>query len=280
MEEIAPALKKAVQAVTGAGHIIRDSLGGEFKTGCKSCPADLVTEVDRRSQSFILDLLVGAFPGHRMLAEEDCSGELNLDDRPTWIIDPLDGTTNFVFGIPLCTVTAALVVGSAPVLGVTYDPFRDELYHAVRGEGAYLNGRGIVVDRSRSRVSESLINTGYPSLDAFKDEMWQANYKKILFKAIDLRAFGSAALELAYIACGRLTGYWEVKLRPWDVAAGILLVEEAGGKVSGLDGGPLKLDDYVSIVASNSLIHRELTEDLGYAKTGLNRKYPTPQRDI
>jgi myo-inositol-1(or 4)-monophosphatase len=267
MKDLKLALEKAVQAVTGAGQMIKGRLGGEFQTGFKSCPADLVTEVDRHSQSFMVDLLGRAFPGHRLVAEEDCPGdELHLDDRSAWIIDPLDGTTNFVFGIPLCTVTAALVKDSAPVLGVTYDPFRDELYQAVKGKGAFLNGQRITVDSTRDSVCQSLINTGYPSSEAFKDEMWQANFKKILYKAIDLRAFGSAALELAYIACGRLTGYWEVKLRPWDVAAGILLVEEAGGKISRLDGSPLKLDNYVSIVASNSLIHQELIEDLGYIK--------------
>ncbi|HBV98812.1 MAG: hypothetical protein JL50_11830 [Peptococcaceae bacterium BICA1-7] len=266
MEDLERALKSAIEAVTGAGQIVRSSLGGQFKTGFKSCPADLVTEVDRRSQSFIIERLGSSFPGHRLVAEEDFSGDdLELDDRPSWFIDPLDGTTNFVFGIPLCTVTAALTVGAIPVLGVTYDPFREEVYSAVRGSGSFLNGRRITVDSTRNKVAESLITTGYPSSHTFKEEMWRADFKKILYKAIDLRAFGSAALELAYIACGRLTGYWESKLRPWDVAAGIILVEEAGGRVSDLTGGPLSLDNYISIAASNSLIHDELIADLGYA---------------
>ncbi|MCL5058632.1 MAG: inositol monophosphatase [Actinobacteria bacterium] len=197
MQDLELALESAIKAVTGAGQIVKASLGGKFKTGFKSCPADLVTEVDRRSQSFILDQLGSAFPGHRLVAEEDFTGDdLELDDRPSWFIDPLDGTTNFVFGIPLCTVTAALTVGAVPVLGVTYDPFRDEIYSAVRGGGSFLNGRRIAVDSTRNKVADSLINTGYPSSDTFKEEMWRADFKKILYKAIDLRAFGSAALEL------------------------------------------------------------------------------------
>ncbi|MFZ5646274.1 MAG: inositol monophosphatase family protein, partial [Bacillota bacterium] len=126
------------------------------------------------------------------------------------------------------------------------------------------------------RVSESLIVTGFPSWDQFKEEMWKADYKKIFYKAVDVRAFGSAALELAYIACGRLTGYWEVSLSPWDVAAGILLVEEAGGKVSDLCGERLDLGRFVSITASNGLIHDELIEDLGYK----NRSTPGSNRKI
>ncbi|MFZ5642360.1 MAG: inositol monophosphatase family protein [Bacillota bacterium] len=265
MIETAKIIETAKEAVISAGRIIKDRLGSTFCTEFKSCPADLVTEVDRQSQEVILNCLRKAYPDHIFIAEEDFKGEsITLDNRPVWFIDPLDGTTNFVFGIPLCAVTAALTVSGKPVAGVTYDPFREELYTAARGMGAFRNDFRINVDISRSRVEQSLIATGFPSSDSFKDEMWKADFKKMFYNPLNLRAFGSAALELAYIASGRLTGYWEVMLKPWDVAAGILLVEEAGGKVSDLSGNTLKLGNYVSIVASNSLIHDEMINMLGF----------------
>ncbi|MFZ5650017.1 MAG: inositol monophosphatase family protein [Bacillota bacterium] len=267
MQETRRILETAKYIVLSAGKYIRSRLGGNFQTGYKSCPADLVTEVDRNSQAIIMEALSRHYPDHRLVAEEDsCEVELTPDEQPVWFIDPLDGTTNFVFGIPFCAVNVAMSVKGSPVLGVTYDPFREELFSAVRGGGSHLNGKSIQVDGIRNRVAESLIVTGFPSLPHFKDEMWKADYKKIFYKAVDVRAFGSAALELAYIACGRLTGYWEVTLRPWDVAAGILLVEEAGGKVSDLCGEKLELGRHISIAASNGLIHDELIADLGYEK--------------
>lgn len=257
-------LETAENIVVSAGKYIKSRLGGSFLTSFKTCPADMVTEVDQYSQSIILEGLEKAFPGHKLVAEEGFSEEeLVHSDTPVWFIDPLDGTTNFVFGIPLCAVTVAMTVNGSTVLGVTYDPFREELFTAVMGGGTYRNGKKVQVD-SRERVSDSLITTGFPAADQFKEEMWKANYKNLFYKAADIRALGSAALELAYIACGRLTGYWEVALSPWDVAAGILLVREAGGKVSNLSGGELELGRHVSIVASNGLIHQELLGDLGY----------------
>ncbi len=258
-------LNTAVGAVVSAGFTIRDRLGGQFLTSCKSCPADLVTEVDKLSQSVILETISNAFPDHRLVAEEDfCGEELALDHRPVWFIDPLDGTTNFVFGLPLCAVTIALAIEGKAILGVTYDPFRDELFTATKGGGAQLNRKPVRVDRVRGSIAGSLLVTGFPASEGFKNEMLRADFKKLFCKAADIRALGSAALELAYVACGRLTGYWEVSLSPWDVAAGMILVEEAGGKVSGLRGEELELGRFVSIVASNGLIHDELVEDLGY----------------
>ncbi len=265
MKDASQALEKASDIVVEAGKMVRANLGGRFSTGFKSCPADLVTEVDRRSQSFILEGLGKAFPDHRLVAEEDFTeDDLALDDRPVWFIDPLDGTTNFVFGIPICAVTVSLALGGRPVLGAVYDPFREELFTAARGSGSYLNKKRIRVDRTRKKLAESLIATGFPSSDRFKGEMLRANFTAIFSKAVDVRAFGSAALELAYIACGRITGYWEVCLRPWDVAAGIVLVEESGGRISDLCGNDLLLENHVSIAASNGLIHGELISDLGF----------------
>jgi myo-inositol-1(or 4)-monophosphatase len=269
LEEKKLALKAASDIVISAGKIIKEMLGTNFLISCKSCPADLVTEVDRHSQSVILEGLRSVFPGHSLVAEEEFNEEkLVLDRRPVWFIDPLDGTTNFVFGIPLCAVSVALTVNGSPVLGVVYDPFREELFTAISGGGAHLNENRIQVDPGRKKVGDSLITTGFPSAGRFKDDMLKADFKKVFYKALNVRSFGSAALELAYTACGRLTGYWEVNLRPWDVAAGMLLVKEAGGMVTDLYGNKLVLGNYVSIVASNSLIHGELIDDLGYKERG------------
>lgn len=261
-------LENVKKILVSAGSYVKGKLGCSFQTGYKSCPADLVTEIDRNSQSIIVEGISRHFPDHRLVAEEDpVEGEMLPGDQPVWFIDPLDGTTNFVFGIPFCAINVSMVINGSPVVGLTYDPFREEMFSAVRGQGAYLNGKRVSVDKTRKTVSDSLIVTGFPAADQFKEEMWKADYKKVFYKAIDVRAFGSAALELAYIACGRLTGYWEVSLRPWDVAAGIILVEEAGGKVSDLYGRKLELGRFISIAASNGLIHDELIDDLGYKKS-------------
>lgn len=248
-----------------AGRIIRERFGGVFSTSFKSCPSDLVTEVDRQSQALILEALGREFPGHRLVAEEDFNEEtLTLDDQPVWFIDPLDGTTNFVFGVPFCAVTISLAVGGEPLLGVTYDPIRTDLFYAAKGKGSYLNTKRIRVDQARKKISDSLITTGFPSTGQFREEMLKADFASIFSKASDVRALGSAALELAYIACGRITGYWEVTLRPWDIAAGMLLVEEAGGRISDLCGKRLELKNFNSIAASNGYIHDELISDLGF----------------
>lgn len=266
MQSLVQAVETASGIVVAAGKIIRERMGGCFETSIKSCPGDLVTEVDRESQFLVVNMLSRAFPGCRVVAEEDFTGEdLGLDDQPVWFVDPLDGTTNFVFGIPFCAVTVSLAESGRPVLGATYDPFREELFTAARGQGAYLNKRRISADRTRRSLAESLLTTGFPNSERFKGEMARADFKKIFSIAADVRALGSAALELAYIACGRLTGYWEVGLRPWDVAAGIILVEEAGGVVSDLAGSPLALGNHVSIAASSSFIHRELIRELGFS---------------
>ena len=263
--ETAKIVEKVSAIVILAGKTVRDRFGGSFSTSFKSSPADLVTEVDRNSQSIILKGLSREFTGHRLVAEEDFSeDELRLDDRPVWFIDPLDGTTNFVFGIPFCAVTVCLAVEGRPLLGVTYDPFREELFTACRGEGAFLNHRRVQADRRRRDLGESLLVTGFPSSERFKGEMLGADYAAIFSAAGDVRALGSAALELAYVACGRLTGFWEVGLRPWDVAAGMIMVEEAGGTVSDLLGNKLDLANHISIAASNGLIHDQLIEKLGY----------------
>lgn len=257
-------LRIAEELARSAGSLIRKKLGGCFTTGYKSCPADLVTEVDKQSQAIILDGLQKHFPSHCLVAEEKENSVFSPGDRATWYVDPLDGTTNFVFGLPFCAVSIALTENESAVLGVVYDPLRDEMFTAVRGSGTMLNGSPVKVDRSRNTLEQSLLVTGFPVNPKNKELMAAARMKDVIFKSLNLRALGSAALELAYVACGRLTGFWEVTLRPWDVAAGAILVKESGGEVSGIMGEPLKLSEYVSIVASNGAIHRDLLDTLGY----------------
>lgn len=255
-------LELAVQAAEKAGRLIREKINKHKVTEVKSCLSDLVTEVDRKSEDIIVGLIRDNFPAHSVVGEEqgDMPGEPG--GEMTWYVDPLDGTTNFVFGLHFCAVSIALADSGVPVLGVVHDPFREETFAAVRGGGAYLNGEQFYVDRTVGTLERSLLVTGYPGNIAMRHRMHRVNYRQVIDRCNNLRALGSAALELAYVACGRLTGFWEVSLRSWDVAAGMVLVEEAGGRVSDLAGQPLLLTGYVDIAASNGLIHDEFLDCL------------------
>lgn len=252
-------LSLAVRAAEKAGRLIRDKIYRHQVTETKSCLSDLVTEVDREAERCIVGLIQQQFPGYAVVGEEQ---QGNHPGEPgtamTWYIDPLDGTTNFVFGLPFCAVSIALAKHGVPVLGVVHDPLREETFTAVQGGGAHLNGLPISADKVIATLNRSLLVTGYPGNIARRPRMHQVNYKEVIDRCNNLRALGSAALELAYVACGRLTGFWEVSLRPWDVAAGMVLVAEAGGAVSNLAGHPLQLTEYIDIAASNGLIHQEL----------------------
>ncbi len=266
-------LNLAVRVAVEAGKFIRDKIYRHKVAETKSCLSDLVTEVDRQVETYIVQLIQQHFPGHAVVGEEqqgNCTGEPG--GAMTWYVDPLDGTTNFVFGLPFCAVSIALANHDVPVLGVVHDPFREETFTAVRGGGAQINGSPISADSSIATLERSLLVTGYPGNIAKRPRMHLVNYKQVIDRCNNLRALGSAALELAYVASGRLTGFWEVSLRPWDVAAGMVLVEEAGGAVSDLAGQPLQLTEYVDIAASNGLIHKELLECLEWPGDRSNRE--------
>jgi myo-inositol-1(or 4)-monophosphatase len=221
-----------VQALQEAGGMMRKGLGRvSFKY---KGPTDLLTEVDRNSQAAILKRIARAFPDHGWLAEEEA------DSRPgrfRWVIDPLDGTTNFAHSNPNCCVSIALVEGRTPLLGGIYDPFRKEMFLAERRKGAQLNGRPIRVSKT-STLSESLLVTGFAYDRQKRAAYYTGIYARFMRRCHDVRRSGSAALDLAWTACGRYDGYWEFRLNPWDVAAGRLLVEEAGGKVTDFEGRP------------------------------------------
>lgn len=216
---------------------------------------DLVTEADRSSEALILDRIQAAFPRHDVLAEEGSRKDSGSDYR--WYVDPLDGTTNFAHGYPVFCISLGLEHKGKLAAGVIYDPTRDEMFAAERGSGAYLNQRRIHVSKT-TRLVESLLATGFPSHKRHKNPNIHF-YHQITLRSHGVRRAGSAALDLASVACGRFDGFWEFNLNTWDVAAGVVLVEEAGGQVSGFHGQPFRVDAR-DIAASNGLIHAELLE--------------------
>jgi len=216
-------------------------------------PSDLVTEADRRSEALIVERLHRHFPTHAVVAEE--GGGQRIDSDYCWYVDPLDGTTNFAHSFPVFCVTLGLTYRGEVIAGVVYDPTRDELFTAERGAGAFLNNRRIHASKMAS-LSESLLATGFPPFAANHDLNIQFYFRFTLLSH-GIRRAGSAALDLCTVAAGRFDGFWELKLNPWDKAAGSLLVTEAGGRVTDLAGRPfdLRADE---IFASNGLIHEQM----------------------
>ncbi|MGQ0644827.1 MAG: inositol monophosphatase family protein [Elusimicrobiota bacterium] len=240
-----------VQALRAAGRIIRRFDKRPRRVSYKG-PVNLVTEADKAADREILRLLKARFPGHNFLTEESIPSVSASAYR--WIIDPLDGTTNFAHGIPHAAVSIGLEKNGRMVAGGILDPFKDELFLAVRGRGARLNGRPIRVSRA-SRLIDSLLVTGFPYDRLSRAAFYVAPYEKFLTCTQEVRRLGAAALDLAYVACGRFDGYWEYKLHPWDAAAGWLIVEEAGGKLTDYRGRPFAMDGAGQTLCSNGRIH-------------------------
>jgi len=212
---------------------------------------DLVTEADLAAEQLIIERIRSYYPRHAILAEE--SGKSEHQNEFKWLIDPLDGTTNFAHNYPCFCVSIALEHEGVLKIGVVYDPLRDELFAAEKGEGATLNSKKIRVSET-DRIERSLLCTGFPYNIRERGASYVEPFINFLMQAQAVRRDGSAALDLAYIACGRFDGYWEGGLNPWDMAAGILLIEEAGGRITSFDGS--KYDIYnPPIIASNGLIH-------------------------
>lgn len=260
-------IERAREAALKAGRILRDNLNGARQISYKS-DINLVTEMDMRSERAIVETLQAAFPDHGILAEEETN--IRNESGLQWIIDPLDGTTNYAHGYPCFSVSIALEQEGEVIAGVVYDPMRDELFTAGKGQGAFLNGSRLRVSAVDTLI-KSLLSTGFPydrkecernNLDYFRD---------LLMASQEVRRDGSAALDLCAVAAGRFDGFWELKLKPWDVAAGSLMVREAGGTVSDLAGNPVRLDAG-EILASNGRIHgqmvRVLQETAGAGRHG------------
>ena len=252
---------KASVIARQAGAKLREFLAAGVVTEYKG-DVDLVTVADRTVEAYMQDALLTAFPFHGIYGEEGARDRLDSEYR--WYIDPLDGTTNFAHGFPHFCVSMGLEhrpAGLAEehdgpiVAAVIYDPMRDELFVAERGKGAFLNGKPIHVSRV-PELGEALVGTGFPSRKRHDNPNIHF-YQEFTLRSHGVRRAGSAALDLAYTACGRVDAYWEFNLNPWDTAAGFLLVEEAGGMVTGFDGAYRRLESK-EVLASNQLIHHEM----------------------
>lgn len=231
-----PMLNTAVKAARKAGAIInRASLDLDLVRVSAKGRSDFVTEVDRAAEAAIIDTLKQAYPSHAILAEESGASNPEGGQEYLWIIDPLDGTTNFIHGFPQYAVSIALQHRGQITQACVYDPTRNELFTATKGRGAYLDDRRIRVSR-RSKLSESLIGTGFPFRQLEHLDEYVRMFKKITEATAGIRRPGAAALDLAYVAAGRFDGFWEFGLSPWDMAAGSLLITEAGGMVSDFTG--------------------------------------------
>jgi len=250
---IATFLGKAQELAQEAGLYQRSKLWKPLHIEHKG-EIDLVTEVDRKSEELLVGGLQKAFPEHDFLAEENLYPDRGASHK--WIIDPLDGTTNFAHGFPWFAVSMALEIEGEIVLGVIYHTMMAEMFTAVKGEGARLNGDRIRVS-TRLPLRGSLLATGFPYDSATDPENNFAHFVNFQKGCRGIRRAGAAALDLAYVAAGRIDGFWESKLKPWDVAAGQLLVTEAGGTVTGFSGEPYSAYNH-RIVASNGLIHDEM----------------------
>jgi myo-inositol-1(or 4)-monophosphatase len=254
-------LNFAIETAREAGQILLEKFGRKIEVS-KKADINLVTEADLASEKFIVEKIRSYYPKHSILAEE--SGESNVlvvegESRWKWIIDPLDGTTNYAHGYPCFCVTLAVEHNDEIVIGVTFDPTRNEMFAAEKGKGATLNNRKISVSESEN-LSDALLVTGFPY--DFKQRVDFARHiTEFLLKSRGIRRDGSAAIDMAYVACGRFDGFWEEGLNAWDVAAGVLLIEEAGGRVTYYDDS--KFSIYAPpICASNGLIHAEMLEVL------------------
>ena len=232
--------------------LIREAIDRSKSIDYKSA-VNLVTDTDHAAEKLIVEGLHAAFPDHGIVAEE--SNNARPPTGPCWYVDPIDGTTNFVHGLPHCAVSIALLEEGRPSAAVVYDPCKEELFEAARGDGARLNGRSIGVSAA-SRLADSLMVTGFPYDRREPAGFYLSFFEAFMVSCRDLRRLGSASLDLAYVAAGRFDGFWEFKLEPWDTAAGWLILEEAGGKVSDMDGSAF--DPWLPrILATNGKVHAE-----------------------
>ncbi|MCD6389558.1 MAG: inositol monophosphatase [Desulfobulbaceae bacterium] len=252
---LAPMLKTAGKAALQAGRLLASLYSRPHEIRFKG-EIDLVTEADPAAEKIILEILGKEYPEVEILAEESRSVYNAIPKETVWIVDPLDGTTNFAHGFPWFAVSIAYTEKGKSLAGVIYAPMLDELFCACHGHGAWLNGRKMKVSATE-KLTRSLLATGFPYDVRQRPEKVMAALEKVLTRSQGVRRAGAAALDLAYVACGRLEGFWEIKLKPWDTAAGILLVEEAGGMVTDFQGGPYS-PFIPEIISSNGHVHGEL----------------------
>lgn len=260
-----PSLNIAISAARAAGQILLryHARLSEIKVKQKGMN-DFVSEVDYHAEQEIISIIRKAYPDHAILAEETGKQEGQGGQSCEWIIDPLDGTTNYLHGIPQFSVSIAMRENNKLQLGVVYDPFKEELFCASRGEGATLNNKRIRTS-THNELTGSLLGTGLPYKSNQELDAYLATLKAMLENSAGIRRAGSAALDLAYVAAGRFDGFWEFDLNIWDIAAGVLLIQESGGMVSDLNGGNSFLDSG-NIIAANGHLFKTLLRTLNAAK--------------
>lgn len=251
-------LHSAVEAARKAGAILKSGFGTVIDARYKSGSHNIVTDFDTLCESEIKRILLSSVPNSSFLGEE--TGQTTNTGEVSWVVDPLDGTVNFAHGIPIFSVSIAAQVNGILAAGVIFQPLLDELFTCVRGGGSFLNGRPIYVSKTQS-LQKSMLVTGFPYTVELNPNGCIEQFTAMVGRGLPIRRLGSAALDLAYTAAGRFDGYWEVSLQPWDMAAGVLLVTEAGGTVSHYRGATFALSEN-SIVASNGIIHDELLQAL------------------
>ena len=250
-------LKVSEEAARKAGRLLKENINKSNEIYYKGA-VDLVTPFDTKAQRTIFDYLSSFFPDHDYLAEEGLSQNKGAEMR--WIIDPLDGTTNYAHHYPVFTISIALERKSEIVLGLVYDPMREEMFSALKGKGAFLNGKKISVS-DIDELDKSLLATGFPYDVRISHKNNILHFNNFIIRAQGIRRCGSAAMDLCYVACGRYDGFWELKLKPWDTAAGVLIVREAGGQVSDFRGGEFSISGS-EILATNGSIHQQMADIL------------------
>ncbi|VAV84770.1 Inositol-1-monophosphatase [hydrothermal vent metagenome] len=251
----------AIEMARKAGELLRGSLGAVDSVEFKGA-VDIVTEMDKRAEALIVGAIKGRFPEHGILAEE--GGEVVSTSPYRWIIDPLDGTTNYAHGFPFYCVSIGIEAHGVMEAGVVYAPAMDELFTAEKGKGAYLNGERIHVSKT-AKLDTSLLATGFPyDIRTSKDNNLD-HFGNFAVRSQAIRRAGAAAYDLCTVAAGRFDGFWEMKLRPWDIAAGLLMVEEAGGMVTDFGNAPVSLEQG-EVLATSGLIHAEMLAVLNMSR--------------
>jgi len=257
-------LTLAIEAAREAGKFLKYSIGRTRNVQIKRGEErNLVSDIDKASEEKIIDIIKRHYPTHAILAEESGARESTAEYK--WVIDPLDGTTNYLHGVPIYCVTIGIERQGEVIAGVVYDPNLDELFTAEKGSGAYLNGKRMRVSRT-TKLINSLLVTGFPYDISKNPDHAVEHFLNFLMESQGIRRLGSAALDLSYVAAGRLDGFWEVNLNPWDMAAGVLMVKEAGGTVTDFSGATSTIYEK-QVLASNGIIHEVMLNVLKKAKT-------------
>ena len=262
MIDLQDTLNHAISIAKEAGNLLKEGFGQQLIIEAKSTAVDWVTQFDKAAEALIVQRLQATFPTHTIVGEEN--GRLHKQSDYTWYIDPLDGTTNFAHGFPIFAVSLGLCYQDKPILGVIYDPMRDECFYASKDNGAYLNQAQTTIPihvSATDSLLRALLATGFP-YDRSLSERSLATLEKFLLQTHGIRRQGAAALDLASVAAGRFDGYWEFNLKSWDVTAGIIILQEAGGRVTNFAGEEVLITPQMDLVASNGRLHQQMLQVL------------------